>query len=358
MVALKKYIKLRKHPGGEEVEEEFPGNLEHVETHLTGLIIPFIPLDETPNSILLSPDGSTAYLCSSGASLIYVVDLGSGVVTDTISFGEGLVASGYMGMNSDGSLIYVSLYDDGSSLSGGIAVFNTNSKSVTNVISGIGDTNDMNNVVVSPDGNVLYAALNSTNRVAVVDIEDIENPEVTHLIDIEDGAAWVVLSLDGKLLYTIGSTTLSIINLESSIVDNTVDLTSLDGSCLFAAITDDGKTLYIPNSNTPGKVGAVNTFTRELTVIDTLGDVAENVSCFGERAYITNVDTSTICVVDTNKNTVLEIALCVSLNPESLPSFESATANDIAATENCVYIASRSPNGIFVLITVPQVKLL
>ena len=103
----------------------------------------------------------------------------------------------------------------------------------------------------------------------------------------------VVITPDGKKLYTLNTATTSVIDTKTNTVIHTIDVGNLAGA--FPAITPDGKYLYVPQlgtpTNSPGTVVVISTATD--TVVGTpipvgVDPIFVAIAPNGKRAYVSN----------------------------------------------------------------------
>jgi YVTN family beta-propeller protein len=205
-------------------------------------IVTFIPLNEPPSAVVVSPDGSRVYVSSSGTTLA-VVDAASATVVANLTVGLGSEGTT---VTPDGSKVYVS-----GMASNSVSVVSAHDNKVKKSVAvGAGPVG----MAVTPDGSRLYVTLSNEASVLVLDATN----EAT-LASIPVGLAPVSIAFtpDGKNAYVVnaGDNTVSVLNPAT----NSVVATLLVGDQLNAvAIPGDGLTAWVTHP-----------FSGQLTFIDT-----------------------------------------------------------------------------------------
>jgi YVTN family beta-propeller protein len=162
-----------------------------------------------------------------------------------------------------------------------------------NLITIPGTTHTFVNFAVSPDAETMVATGQMSGQLLVFDITDPLNPKVTGTISVGAQLWHPVFSPDGKFVYfgNKEDNTVSVINMENRTVEATI---SGDGLAQphGAALSKDGKYLYISNNNLngsynpegvddvqdlPGTVTIINTETREIEKIIKVGKYASGI---------------------------------------------------------------------------------
>jgi YVTN family beta-propeller protein len=157
----------------------------------------------------------------------------------------------------------------------------------SNLINVEGDNNVFVNFAISPDANTMVATGQITGKLLVFDISDPANPELTNSIGVNAMPWHPVYSPDGKYVYFAnkGANTVTVVNMETKEVDAVIEGNGL-AQPHGAALTADGKYLYVTNNNLngmyqpettemenpPGTVTVINTETRSIEKVIEVGN--------------------------------------------------------------------------------------
>jgi YVTN family beta-propeller protein len=162
-------------------------------------------------------------------------------------------------------------------------------------------------VVVSPSGRQAYIA----NRAAgVVTVLDTSVNKVTATIPVPAGPPqYLSFSPDGRKVYVSiwnDARTIAAVGVLDTTTNTIVANIPVRTRPFLAAVTPDGKLLYVPNHDS-GTISVIDTVTNTLT---TEIKVAPNphwveFSKDGSRAYTANHESNLISVIDTSNNTVV-----------------------------------------------------
>ncbi|TQM14709.1 YVTN family beta-propeller protein [Pseudonocardia kunmingensis] len=169
----------------------------------------------------------------------------------------------------------------------------------------VGDTPGF--VVVSPNGRQAYIA----NRTAgVVTVVDTAVDRVTATIPVPAGPPqFLSFSPDGRRIYVSiwnEARTIAAVGVLDTTTNSVIATIPVRTRPFLAAVTHDGKWLYVPNHDS-GTLSVIDTATH---VVTTEIKVAPNphwieFSTDGSRAYIANHESNLVSVLDTSNNTVL-----------------------------------------------------
>ncbi|WP_292381693.1 PKD domain-containing protein [Methanosarcina sp. UBA289] len=127
----------------------------------TKAVIATVSVGKGPKEIAVTPDGTRVYVANSDSKSISVVDTATNSVTNTMKVGGGVPFG--VAVNPDGKKVYVTNNDEYFST---VSVIDTATNEVTATIP-VG-SNPMG-VAVTPDGKKVYVAINFYNTVSVID---------------------------------------------------------------------------------------------------------------------------------------------------------------------------------------------
>jgi len=174
-------------------------------------------------------------------------------------------------------------------------------------------------VVVSPNGRQAYIA----NRAAgVVTVLDTAVDKVTATIPVPAGPPqYLAFSPDGRKVYVSiwnEARTIAAVGVLDTTTNSIVATIPVRTRPFLAAVTPDGKLLYVPNHDS-GTVSVIDTISNAVT---TEIKVAPNphwveFSTDGTRAYTANHESNLISVIDTSNNTV-QAEVPVQTSPHSV----------------------------------------
>ncbi len=127
----------------------------------TKAVIATVSVGKSPKEIAVTPDGTRVYVVNSDSKSISVVDTATNSVTNIVKVGGGVPFG--VAVNPDGKKVYVTNNDEYFST---VSVIDTATNEVTATIP-VG-SNPMG-VAVTPDGKKVYVAINFYNTVSVID---------------------------------------------------------------------------------------------------------------------------------------------------------------------------------------------
>lgn len=193
----------------------------------------------SPEAIVFSPDGLTAYISDDNARVV-IVDVVSATVAGMYTGGP-YQPSG-IGISPDGGTLYVSDYSDGSfwTYSIDLAMWNSTPESVP----------DPYNIVVSADGSRVY----NIDVSGIIDVLNADGDVLETWSDISAGNyPAVCTSPDGSVLYLPSVDTQEV--WAFSLADGSVlaHVENLDvGEVLGCAVSPDGSKLYLTDHTVGG----------------------------------------------------------------------------------------------------------
>jgi YVTN family beta-propeller protein len=283
------------------------------------------PAGTEPNSMVFSPDGSTAYLSDFTYRQIEVLDVASDQVTATISVSpQSLIQNVPLALTPDGTKLYAAL-------SKSVAVISTSSNTLGRSIP---VHSDAGGLAVTPNGKNLYITnYGQSGGTAVIDtatdtvIRVIQSPSNAGAIIITGsqaylsagGSVWVIdtqrgasptmipnvtgvvslaASPDGQYVYAGVNNAIAVISTATNTQTGTVTVPGLVGDITALAVTPDSTTLYaIPEgvvvdsmSQPPNIVFAINLASLTVSAQIPVGDWPTSVTVTpnGTQAYVTN----------------------------------------------------------------------
>jgi YVTN family beta-propeller protein len=163
-----------------------------------------------------------------------------------------------------------------------------------------------NFVVASPSGRQLYIARPDAGVVTVV---DTAVDKVTATITISAGPPrFLAFSPDGRKVYVSvwdDARTIAVVGVLDTTTNAMVATIQLHTRPFLAAVSPDGKRVYVPNHDT-GTVSVIDAATDELVADFPVPANPHSVAFApdGSRVYIANHESNLVSVVDTSSNTV------------------------------------------------------
>lgn len=275
-----------------------------------------VTVGQNPQAVALSPDGTTAYVANFWGNSVSVVDTASGTVTHTIPVQKPTTVA----VSSDGRWIYV-----GSDAAGpSVAVIDAETLAVSTVPNVSGDAAYI--VRPSPDGTAIYAAHSGT--VARIDIETGETtPSALSSVGITD----IVISPDGDTLYVTGGTSNSVYVLDSATMAVT-KVIPLGRQTTAAAITPDGKSLYVATVNGQGN--------KSVAVIDTVSGESVSTLAVTSSGYLPN----DLVVSPDGKTLYVTDAFTTDLQAFTTPVRSGVVTGSDADEDALIYAVTTAPS--------------
>ncbi|CAN5317805.1 hypothetical protein BH11PSE11_BH11PSE11_38090 [soil metagenome] len=262
----------------------------------------------SPTSLVVGPRGDRVYVTSQYSNTVSVIDLATKKVKQ-VAVGS---APASLALNPAGTRLYVA--NSGADTVSVIDTTNTNYPLVKAVAVG----SSPYGIAVNPAGTRIYV----TRRLSpngLVTVIDENNNVIGGPIAVGDTPLGVAVSLDGTQAYVTNnkSNTVSIINTST----NAVSTVSVGKMPYGLALNPVGTKLYVVNQDS-------STFSGTVSVIDVaLGAVVDTVNignayfpptaqtvlmpsfiafnASGSLAYVTNLFSATVSIIDTASNTVL-----------------------------------------------------
>jgi YVTN family beta-propeller protein/VCBS repeat-containing protein len=246
-------------------------------------VITTVDVGETPDSVVVSPDGTRAYVTNVEGT-VSVIDTTTNTVLATIAVEPGAQD---IVLNPDGTKAYVvTRY--------GVSEIDTATYAVDDVTFSTGAS--PTDLAVSPDGTYLAISYWREDSVALFNLATREESESYQLPE-GSGPVALAFSADGSIVYVVNQGTDNVEVIVLGTTDRTIIAVG-DGPREIA-LSPDGSRAYVANGN--GRVTVINTETNSaMTALRGFaGPVSVAFSPDGARAYVTNLDGDTVTVINT-----------------------------------------------------------
>lgn len=281
------------------------------------------------------------FVCNQGGDYVSVIDGDEMVVSRLINVDFlSEVDAPHMVKLKDGYL-YLTLIGDGEFLK-----IDTDDLSVTGKLTGI---EKAGMIQISPDGSKAYVSRSSTsasiyNTIFVVDIQNMTVIKEINL-PVTGVPHGIALTPDGQKLY-VANLTKNRISLVDAVNDEFVDdivlSDTIDHEPMQLAVSPDGMYLYC-SARATGKLIVLrtsdNTIIAEIDVAPMPMQLA--ITSDGSRIYVPSMMTSTVSVIEKNGETWTKTA------EVSHPALNMLHGIDLTADEKYLYVSSRNNDGMF-----------
>ena len=256
-----------------------------------------VTLGDFPFDIATSSDGRFAYVTGIRESVVYVVDLAT--MTKLASVPVALSPNG-IEVSPDDAKVYVAV-------AGGIAVIDTTTRKVERTVT-MSDT--PYDIVLSPDGNILYASIWFTGAVERYDL----TTSTSTTVSVPSNPGLMAISPDGTRLFVTHENTNQLSRVDTSTM--TATSVSVGNKPRGIDISPDGKNVFLVDqtSQTLSIVDATSLNRRTIAVGQGAYDVVLDAN--GSRAYVNNYWDNTVSVIDVAASRVLG-TLSLGANSES-----------------------------------------
>lgn len=283
-----------------------------------------VALGDFPFDVATSSDGRFAYVSGFRDGVLYVVDLATMSKVATIAVGLG---PNGVEVSPDDGKVYVAI-------AGEVVVVDTATRRVERRIT---TSNTPYDIVLSPDGNVLYASI---VLVGAIDRVDLTTNSTTS-VKVPTRPGLLALSPDGSQLFVTHEETNQLTRIDTTTM--TAKSVTVGNRPRGVDISPDGRTVYVVDqtSQTLSIVDAAALTRRTVAVGEGAYDVTLDAS--GSRAYVDNywnnsvsiVDTSTAKVVGTlSLGTGSEPWNMATVCPPPSPFTRPGTVNDLSLFAN------------------------
>jgi YVTN family beta-propeller protein len=250
-------------------------NAVYVIDTATNTVINTIDVDDTSEGVAISPDGLSLYVASLWWSKVYVIDTATETVVSTIPVGNGEGIA----ISPTGTYVYVG--NDSYFYGYIIAVIDASTNTVINQ-TWPSLSNRPFGIAMNPQGTRLYATIDWSNKVAVIDANTYN---VIATVSVHGNDPWT---------YPTG-----------------------------VAVNPDGRRVYVANRG-GDCVSVIDTFTN--TLLDTI-QMTEGTGAYGiavhpdgTRVYVANCWSDTVTVIDTATNTIID-SIRVGSGPVAFGNF-------------------------------------
>jgi YVTN family beta-propeller protein len=244
----------------------------------------------SPNDVALTPNGRTLYVSNDGG----VLGFGANDLIQTQSLSGASINFG-MAVSPNGKTLYVAEVTGDQ-----IGVFDTAGagKFVKNIAVGHAPSD----VVVTPNGKTAYVTNEDDNTVSVIDVKTgaVTGSPITGFNE----PVGINITPDGQTVYVDNLTTVSVIDTKTNtVVGSPIDLSAYGALDLLMAVTPDGKYLYVPMENSPkGELIVISTATNTVVTpapAALLGPSPQAVAISpnGKFAYVTDNSNGTLTII-------------------------------------------------------------
>lgn len=292
----------------------------------TSATSPVIAAGAMPHGIVVSRDGTRAYVANLMDGTVSVISTATNTVIATIPTGNGPSS---VALSPNGTRAYASNYTAGT-----VSVINT---ATNTVISTIKVGANPYSVAISPDGTRLYANNAGSNTVSVVNTATnavvatipVGSAPLTTAFNATGSRAFVANAYDDTIT-VIDTATNKVVGSPISVGDYPVGL----------AVSPDGTRLYVTNTRA-NTISVINTATNAVSATLAVGNhpVGVAVSADGKKVYIVNEYDDSLSILDTTTNTVVG----------SKPTGDMPFAVALSADGSRAYVTNRGNNNVSVI---------
>lgn len=264
-----------------------------------------------PQDVVVSPDGTRAYV-TDGVTSVWVVDTNSSSVVAVIPAGTD---PGQLAISPDGKSVYVAtLLCGGPACAASVVVLDTATNTVTSTIPvGKGPGTSLSGITVTPDSKRVYVAATPGSDVFAIDTAT--NSIADTITTTNSGISDISISPDGQHVYAAGwvkgayvnTNYVDVIDTQTDNQSTAIDLGN-DDVPVRIAVTPEGGQLFVIGD--AGHISVVDTVQNALMAKITVspGNRLNGIAITpdGARMYVSCVGTSTIYVLGTSGSAVVD----------------------------------------------------
>ncbi|AQT82039.1 hypothetical protein B1R94_26480 [Mycolicibacterium litorale] len=286
-----------------------------------------VDADSQPFGLVVTKDGSRAFLANNGDRTVIVIDLRSGAVGAPISVGAKPLS---LAVSGDGKRLFV-LGDDDT-----LTVVDTDKAAVVGDPIAVG--NDATAVALSPDGRRAYVSNSGDGTVSMI---DTTTGTVMSTISVGSDPMGLAVSPDGRYVYVAnsGAGSISVIDVRRAAVVTTA---AVGASPIAVLLSGDGSRLYVADAgstdaNADGTVSVLDATTLQaIGAPIAVGDYPSGLalSADGFQLYVANALSDQVSVIDTETHHVASIA--VGSAPTGVAAVSSAAGSFLLVTHAAV----------------------
>ena len=203
-----------------------------------------------PKQKVISPDGLTGYVTNNGNGLVSVINIATGAVDHTINVGG---SPDHLAISPDGSTLYVGR--------GTLTKIALPSETITANVAGI---SNITWIAFTPDSSQAYID-DTTAQIKIVNVAT--GTLVTTLLSPSGEIDQIVFTPSGDAAYVANSSGNRVLRIDTTLLTTTTvtDLLSSVTLPLTLAITPDGDTLYVGNFASNAGVAIVDVASNNVT---------------------------------------------------------------------------------------------
>lgn len=303
-----------------------PGNMvaifDTTTNAVTGIVTDQSPATlQDPHRIVITPDGSSAYVANLGNNRVTVIDVASDTVIQAIPIGDNLNSLD-IAITPDGSKIYVT--NPGRAIGQGrVTVIDNATRSVARIVADGGNSFDQPaSIILTPNGNKAYVTNRGNNTVSIIDTAtDRVTGVIAHasfeqpykIAITPDGIKAYVVNINGNRITIIDTATDTVRGVVTDLVPATFNRP------LDIAVAPNGTVAYVSNINND-RVAIIDTSSDRVigTVAGTFNSpVGIAFTHNGTYAYIANIRAHSVAIVDVAAHAVTAQGTLASLIPNA-----------------------------------------
>ena len=288
-----------------------------------------------PDAIVLSPDGTRAYVAGETHRGINVVNTATNSVIASVGVGSSPTG---LALSPNGRYLYVA-----NMFSNTVSVVDT---TTLTVVATVPVGNSPAQVAVSPDGTRVYVTNNGSSTISVINAAGASSSVIT---TIGGGSApyGIVISPNGQFLYVgdQGSGTVTAYEITGGTPSRVASIPVGSGPAGLA-ITPDGSRLYVTNdlSNTVTMIGTTGASFGQVVTLNVGSEpFAAAVSPDGHYVYVANDVSNSVSIIDNTQATPTVIG------GDALPVLTGPDAVAVSSNSQNVYVAGFGSSNVTLL---------